>query len=88
MTDEVVKKIPEILESPVVVMKSRTVADRLTLLGEVTDANGFPVVVALDTNPKSVTQKNGISIDTVRVLSAYGKDTDPKDLLIEVKFYG
>lgn len=62
-------------------MKARTVANRLTLLGEVMDANGFPVVIALDTNLESITQKDDISIDTVRVLSAYGKDSDPQGFI-------
>lgn len=79
MTDAVIKQIPDIVENPVVVMKSRTVADRLTLFGEVMDANGAPVLAVIDTSLKA--KDGNIDIEVVRLNSAYGKDTDAQGFI-------
>ena len=72
MTDDVIRQIPSILESPILVMKSRTVADRLTMFGELTDSNGNPVLAVLTTTP---TRHANIDTDFLVLNSAYGKDT-------------
>ena len=79
MTDTVIKQIPDIVENPVVVMKSRTVADRLTLFGEVMDANGAPVLAVIDTSLKA--KDGNIDVEVVRLNSAYGKDTDTQGFI-------
>lgn len=71
MTDEVIKQIPNILETPILIMNSKTVSGRLTLFGEVYDANGAPVLAVLELNP---TSNNGKSLNLIKVASAYGKD--------------
>ncbi|MBQ8649143.1 MAG: hypothetical protein IJ470_03645, partial [Clostridia bacterium] len=71
MTDEIIKQVPNILENPVLIMKSKTVEGRLTLFGEVYDNNGSPVLAVLELNPVS---RSGKSLDLIKVASAYGKD--------------
>lgn len=60
-------------------MKSRTVADRLTLFGEVMDANGAPVLAVIDTSLKA--KDGNIDVEVVRLNSAYGKDTDAQGFI-------
>lgn len=81
MTDAVIKQIPDIVENPVVVMKSRTVPNRLTLFGEVMDANGAPVLAIIDTSMKANTEAGSVDIDVIRLNSAYGKDTAAQDFI-------
>lgn len=71
MTDEVIKQVPNILENPVLVMKSKTVDGRLTLFGEVYDSNNAPVLAVLELNPTSA---KGKELNLIKVASAYGKD--------------
>ena len=42
MTAEVIKEVPQILEHPILVMQSQTVANRITIYGETVDADGTP----------------------------------------------
>ena len=83
MTAEVIKSVPDILEHPVLVMQSQTVANRITLFGETVDANGKPVLVALELSPQN---KRGEVLDFVVITSAYGKNNaqhliDASDIL-------
>ena len=77
MTDEVIKQVPNLLENPVVIMKSKTADSRITLFGEVYDANGKPVLAVVELNP---TNYHGVYVDELKLASAYGKDT-PQTLL-------
>lgn len=70
MTAEVVKSVPEVLEHPILVMQSQTVANRITLFGEAVDADGKPVLVALELSPQN---KSGEIRDFAVIASAYGK---------------
>ena len=70
MTDEVIKQVPNLLENPVVVMESKTVAGRLTMLGEVYNKNGTPVLAVLELHPI----KDGVALDEFKLASAYGKE--------------
>lgn len=78
MTDDVIKQVPNILEYPMLIMESQTVKGRLTLFGDVYDANGAPVLTVLELNP---TGKDGHSLDIIKIASAYGKDTNPQKLI-------
>lgn len=71
MTDSVLKQVPQIIENPVLIMRSKQSESRLTMFGEVRDANGVPVLAVLELHP---TNKNGIEIDELKIASAYGKD--------------
>lgn len=69
MTTDVIKQLPNLLNDPMLVLNSKTVSERLVLLGEVY-ANGKPVIMALELNP---TTRAGTAsyIDIVKVASAY-----------------
>lgn len=71
MTRDVIKEVPLILEHPIVVMKSRTVPDRITMFGEINDKNGVSVLAILEINPKN---NGGEALDINFVKNAYGKD--------------
>lgn len=76
MTLAEIKRIPEILDDPVLVLKSlgagaRTENTRLVLFGTVRAENGQPVLAVLDLRPV----ENGLAIDDMqKVNSAYTKD--------------
>lgn len=77
MTLAEIKRIPEILDDPVLVLKSlgagaRTENTRLVLFGTVRAENGQPVLAVLDLHPV----ENGLAIDDMqKVNSAYTKDS-------------
>ena len=83
MTAKVIKSVPNVLEYPILVMQSQTVANRITLFGETIDANGKPVLVALELSPQN---KSGQVMDFAVIASTYGKDNaqhliDTSDIL-------
>lgn len=71
MTKEVIRNLPYLLNDPIIVLDSKTVKDRLILLGEVY-ANGKPVMMALEINPST---RHGTStyVDIIKVASAYAR---------------
>lgn len=70
MTDEVIKKIPELLEHPYLIMESKSVAGRIVVYGDVISSKG-PVMAALELNPT----KNGVILDNIiKVASSYAKE--------------
>jgi len=69
MTADVIKSVPDILENPILIMQSKTVASRITMFGEIVDANGKPVLVALELSPNKTVE----IADYVVIVSAYGK---------------
>ena len=80
MTMEEIRRIPEILDDPVLVLKSRNVGrggqqnTRLVLFGTVRAENGQPVLAVLDLRPV----ENGMAIDDMqKVTSSYTKDSNP-----------
>ena len=70
MTDKVIKNIPKVLENPVSIMKSKTQNNRITMFGNLTDANGKPVLTILELSPI----RDGYKLDEYKIASAYGKD--------------
>lgn len=84
MTLEEIKRIPEILDDPVLVLKSRNVGrggyenSRMVIFGTVTAQDGRPVLVALDLMPT----EGRLRVDDMqKVTSAYTKDTNPVGFL-------
>ena len=80
MTIEEIKRIPEMLEDPVLILKSKNLGrksrsnTRLVVFGSVKAQNGAPVLAVLDLRPV----ENKLVIDDMqRVTSAYAKDTNP-----------
>ena len=71
MTANVIKSVPNVLEHPILVMQSQTVANRITLFGETVDAEGKPVLAALELSPQN---KQGEIQDFAVIASAYGKN--------------
>jgi hypothetical protein len=53
LDDTIMKQIPNILEYPVIVMQSKSIDHRLTMFGEVYDADGVPVMAVLELIPTS-----------------------------------
>lgn len=80
MTLEEIKKIPQILEDPVLILKSRNVGrggqmnSRMVIFGAVKAENGQPVMSVLDLHP---TENNFTISDMQKVTSAYTKTTSP-----------
>ena len=40
MSDEIIKRVPSVIENPIIVMESKTVPGRITMFGELADADG------------------------------------------------
>lgn len=84
MSIETIQKIPQILEDPVMILKSRNVGrgkqqnTRLVMFGPVKAEDGKPVMAILDLRP--VENKLVIN-DMQKVSSAYTKDNNPVDFL-------
>lgn len=70
MTIDIVKTVPEVVENPVLVMQSKTRLNSITVFGEVY-ADGMPVLVAIQLNPKS---KKGKVLNFAKIASTYGKN--------------
>ena len=79
ITLEEIKKIPQILENPILILESRNVGrssanTRMVLFGSVKAKNGLPVTTILDLRPV----ENHLVIDDMqKVTSAYTKDSNP-----------
>ena len=69
MTVDTIKKLPELLNDPILVLDSKTVSGRLVLLGEVY-AKGKPVTMVLEINP-TTRSGNSTYVDVIKVASAY-----------------
>ena len=79
ITLEEIKKIPQILENPVLILESRNTGKRrgntrMVVFGSVKAKNGLPVTTILDLRP---VENNLVIEDMQKVSSAYTKDKDP-----------
>lgn len=79
-----IKRIPEILENPVLILKSRNVGrnpkgnNRLVLFGSIKAKDGRPIMCVLDLRPT----ENGFLLDDMqKVNSAYTKDVKPVEFV-------
>ena len=81
MTLREIERIPELLDDPVLILKSRNVGrgnqqnSRLVIFGALKAQNGKPVLSVLDLRPN---EGGFILTDMQKVTSAYTKDTNPK----------
>lgn len=85
MTMNELKRIPEILDDPVMVLKSRSKNrdgknSRLVIFGSVKDQKGAPVLSVLDLRPIEGTL---VIDDMQQMTSAYGKDKNVNSLFSE-----
>ncbi len=84
MSLDEIKKIPHILEYPVLILKSRNVGRaerenaRMSIFGSVKNKNGQPVMVILDIHP---IEGRMIINDMQKVSSAYVKTTAPAEFV-------
>lgn len=80
MNLDVIKKIPEILETPILVLKSKTREkgnSRIVMFGNVTAENGKPVLCVMDLLPV----ENHIVVDDMqKVVSAYTKTNSSEQI--------
>ena len=84
MTLTEIKKIPQILNDPIMILKSRNVGrakqqnSRLVIFGSIKAQNGKPVLTVLDLKPV----ENHLVIDDMqKVTSAYTKTNNPVDFV-------
>lgn len=68
LSDDVILKLPEMIEKPVLLLKSDTVPASVVVVTSVSDSSGNPVVVALH-----LSRNNGFDVVT-RIASLYGKE--------------
>lgn len=73
VTVDVIKKVPDILENPVLIMKSLTRPDSIVLLSEEKAENGNNLMVALELTPKPGGRTEA---EFSLVTSAYGRDDE------------
>lgn len=69
MTDLIIKQVPKIIESPTVIMQSKSFKSRITIFGEVYSGNN-PILAVLELHPS----KNNVFIDEIKLASAYPKN--------------
>lgn len=80
MTIQEIQRIPEVLENPVLILKSRNVGrnntnnTRMVLFGSLKAQDGRPVLCVLDLRP---TERGFTLNDMQKVTSAYTKDNNP-----------
>lgn len=72
VTRETIKQIPGLLENPIVILESRTQPNSVVVFGDVYDANGYPVLTAVQMGLKS--NKPIVEEVVTKVTSAYGKE--------------
>lgn len=71
MSWDIIKQVPQVLENPVMVLKSKTRDDSIVLLGELYAKNGKPVLAALQLTPKAAGKSEA---EFALLTSAYVKD--------------
>lgn len=74
MNKSIIKQVPEILEDPIVILKSKQTDSRILVFGELYDTSGAPVTAILELKP---TTRGGELIDINIIASAYGKSNNP-----------
>ncbi len=70
MDADTIKMVPDLIENPVVVMKSLTREDSIVLLGNVTGANGNRVMASLELTPR---KGGGMEAEFALLTSAYSR---------------
>ncbi len=71
MNIDIIKKLPNMIDNPVTIMKSKTDAESFVVLGDLFDKTGQPVMAALKINIKN----HASEVETInKVTSSYVKD--------------
>jgi len=71
MSDDVLKKVSEVIIDPIIIMDSKTQPNRVTMLGDVCNDNRLPVMVVLALRPTSRTNR---VLNMIKVASVYARD--------------
>lgn len=71
MTKDIIKQVPQILENPVIILKSKGSESRLVIFGTVNDTKGKPITAILELESKD---KQGHVLNLNVIASAYAKD--------------
>lgn len=79
MTPDVVAQVPEIIESPIVVLKSKTQPDSVVAFAELR-SEGKPVMAALNLTPIPT---GGMEAELAVIASAYGRSVGNASRLVE-----
>lgn len=74
LNDTILKQIPNLIESPVIVMQSKKSNSRITMFGEVYDNDGLPVMAVLELQPKNRAQT--LILDEIKVVSTHSRKTN------------
>lgn len=93
MTMDMIRQIPAMLEEPALILESTGQSmrrgtmqnSRVVVIGNVTDANGAPVLCVLDLAPQSAQDRRLGLQDFNKVSSAYAKDVKPAEFLQKSK---
>lgn len=75
----IIKKIPQVLKEPILIMDSVTRNDSLVFLGEIYSEEGIPIMLSLLVDPKT---KAGIVQDFNIITSVYAKNNKDYQMLI------
>ncbi len=83
MTLNLIKEIPSMLEKPIVILKTRGnyPQDRIAIFGELHAENGEPITAILELDTKA--EKVGTEKNASLIVSAYVKDNNARDMLLE-----
>lgn len=73
MARDIIKQVPQILENPIAILKSKQSGSRILMFGELSDVNGSPVMAVLELQP---TNRGGEVLNLNVIASAYGKDSN------------
>jgi len=71
MSDDVLKKVSEVISNPIVIMDSKTQPNRVTILGDLYNDNEIPVMVVLALRP---IKRNNLVLNTIKIASVYARD--------------
>ncbi len=80
LTDGILKQVPQAIENPIIIMKSKSIPSRLTMFGEVYNANNLPLLVVLELEPTG--HNTGVLLDEIKVVSSHSRENknNPKDM--------
>ena len=77
-----IKKIPNVIEHPIMMLKSKNDDTRLAIIGEDMASNGKPMMIILDLRPLEGTAKRFAVEDMQKMTSAYTKDNPIRNLIM------
>jgi len=79
ITPEIIKKVPSIVENPIIVMKSKTIDSSITMFGDIKAGDSY-VMVAVELNP---TPAGGLEAEFNLISSAYDRSNNNAKNLIQ-----